>query len=70
MASNPLMDALPKTKRGGIKMSPQEWAARGNAFGEEIGRTDVHWYVHDGQLCIGWKGPPESASAGLKGRGR
>jgi hypothetical protein len=31
---------------------------RGNDYLEEIGRRDVHWYVHEGQLCIGFRGRP------------
>lgn len=32
-------------KRGGVKMSSQEWCDFANAHLDEIGRRDVRWFV-------------------------
>lgn len=63
MTNNPLLDGAGRGKRHGQKLSPEEWADRGNDILADIGRRDVHWFVHDGKLCIGWKPgrPPAGA---------
>jgi hypothetical protein len=50
--SNPL--ALVATRPS--RLSKQEWVDRGNAHLVEIGRAhELHWYLHDGQVKVGWK---------------
>ena len=57
MSSNPLLNAIPKG-RFGLKLSPQEWATRGNEYLASIGRHDVHWFVHNDHAVIGFKSGP------------
>ena len=53
MADNPLTDRLAKTAKP--KLTPHEWADRGNAHLASIGRHDVEWFVKDGKVQIGWR---------------
>lgn len=57
MAKNPISDWLADqtSRRGPAPVSQAEAVANGNAYLAEIGRNDVHWYIHEGQLCIGFK---------------
>ena len=50
MAKNPfdgIEGAKPRTK------TQQEHVDYGNADLARIGRRDVHWFIHDGRVCIG-----------------
>ncbi len=54
MATNPILERATRP----VKRSLQESVDYGNSLLMSLGRNDVHWYVHDGQLCIGWRGRP------------
>lgn len=62
MGTNPLQSRFAQGGPGGIPLHPElarlEAVERGNAYLAEIGRSDVHWFVHEGQLCIGFRGRP------------
>lgn len=50
------MNRLVKADTPRMAMSPQEWVDQGNAHLAQIGRGhEVHWYLHNGRPCIGWR---------------
>lgn len=55
MATNPLKSRMAAPQ---VRRNLQESVDYGNAHLASIGRTDVHWFAHDGQLCIGFRGRP------------
>ena len=57
MSKNPLSDWLAdETSRRGRPVISQADALReANAKLAEMGRNDVHWFLHEGRMVIGWK---------------
>lgn len=37
------------------KASQQALVDQGNRYLAELGRTDVHWFLYDGRVTIGWR---------------
>lgn len=58
MGTNPLKSRFSGSDNG-PRLAPAqarfEAVLRGNAYLAEIGRHDVHWYIHEEQLRIGFK---------------
>ena len=52
MDSNPLKKALGEPPR---RLSQQEQLDKINDYTLSIGRNDIHWFVHNGKITVGFK---------------